>query len=399
MQSDQYMLLVGDCRSVLSVLPDNSVDSVICDPPYELGFMNRGWDRNGVAYDSRVWAECLRALKPGGYLFAFGGTRTSHRMVCAIEDAGFAIRDQMVWIYGSGMPKGELWSAEKADRGDESSLRMIGAGFEGWARGGLKPAHEPICLARKPIIGNVETNVLKWGTGALNVDACRVHAFDAAGGAYRTKRFAPGATVDKTGHWKSDGCFEGHTQPGRWPANVIHDGSDVVLSAFPEASGQKGDVNGMEPSSSTRNVYNAAQRKAFQRRSGEASARRRYADRGATNFAALPGERRFDDGSAARFFYCAKASPTDRSEGLAPGERNLHPCVKPTDLMAHLCQLVTPPGGLVLDPFMGSGSTGKAAVREGFRFIGIDENPDYVAIARRRIEYAAEQVARVRDVA
>ncbi|MGQ7907918.1 DNA methyltransferase [Burkholderia sp. BC1] len=185
MQSDQYMLLVGDCRSVLPALPDNSVDSVICDPPYELGFMNRGWDRNGVAYDSSMWAECLRALKPGGYLFAFGGTRTSHRMVCAIEDAGFSIRDQIVWIYGSGMPKAELWSAEKAARGDESSLRMIEAGFEGWARGGLKPAHEPICVARKPIVGNVETNVLRWGTGALNIDACRVNAFDAQGGDLR----------------------------------------------------------------------------------------------------------------------------------------------------------------------------------------------------------------------
>ncbi|MGQ7907627.1 DNA methyltransferase, partial [Burkholderia sp. BC1] len=227
-----------------------------------------------------------------------------------------------------------------------------------------------------------------WGSGV-----------EPQGAAYRTKRFAPGATVDKTGDWKSEGCFEGHTQPGRWPANVMHDGSEIVLSEFPEASGQKADVDGTEPSSSRRNVYNAAQRRAFQRRWGEASASRRYAIQGATDFADLPGERRFDRGSASRFFYCAKANPTDRSEGLAPGERNLHPCVKPTDLMAYLCRLVTPAGGLVLDPFMGSGSTGKAAVREGFRFIGIDENPDYVAVARRRIDYALGPAAHPRDVA
>jgi DNA modification methylase len=389
MSDQRFMLLSGDSRALLPALPDNSADSIVCDPPYELSFMGRSWDNSGIAYDPQMWAECLRVLKPGGYLLAFGGTRTCHRMVCAIEDAGFDIRDQMVWIYGSGMPKASLWSSEKANRGDRSSQRMVEAGFEGWARGGLKPAHEPICVARKAPIGNIETNVLNWGTGALHVDACRVHGPDALGGHYVTKRFAAGASVDQTGRWKSALEYESDVQPGRWPANVLHDGSDEALAIFPEAPGQKADVNGNEPSSATGTVYNPAQRKGFRRRTGEASATRRYDKSGATNFAALPGERRFDDGTAARFFYCAKASPRDRSEGLESGERNPHPCVKPTELMAHLCRLVTPPNGLVLDPFMGSGSTGKAAILEGFRFLGMDLDPHHVDIAHRRIEHVA----------
>jgi DNA modification methylase len=364
------VILVGDCRARMAELEPESVDAIVTDPPYELGFMGKAWDASGIAYDIEVWNKAWRVLKPGGHLLAFSGSRTYHRMVCAIEDAGFEIRDQIMWLYGSGFPKSHdvskaidreagavreivglrqahsPYSGNSNDSGlttdkwrDErtgthevhitASATPEAARWQGWGTA-LKPAHEPIVVARKPLRGTVAQNVLAHGTGAINVDGCRVGT-------------------------------EGDTL-GRWPANVIHDGSAEVVGAFP------GD--------------------------GEAS--------------------------AARFFYTAKASRTDRDEGLegwdvatlgemtggraegsagldspragagrTTGRANVHPTVKPTSLMRYLCRLVTPPGGTVLDPFTGSGSTGKAAVLEGFRFIGIELSPQYAEIARARIAAAA----------
>ena len=357
----RWEILQGDCRAVVKTLADASVDAIVTDPPYELGFMGKGWDKTGVANDVAVWAECLRVLKPGGYLLAFSGTRTYHRMVCAVEDAGFEIRDQLAWVYGSGFPKSHNGP---------------------WGGTALKPAWEPIVLARKPLIGTVEENWIAHGTGGLNIDAGRVG---------------------------------GHG--GRWPANLAHDGSDEVLAAFPQAPGQQGPISSTAPSEKTSGVYGRM------RREGEASAD--SDNRGAVGFKMKPGRRRVDEGSAARFFYCAKASKRDRDEGLealpdklfgmsgaavaaaARGEmydngdggvnrvtvrKNHHPTVKPTDLMRWLVRLVTPVGGVVLDPFTGSGSTGKAAMLEGFQFIGCELNPDYIKLAEARIAAAEAEV-------
>ncbi len=392
-------LLHGDCRDVLKTLPDASVDSIVTDPPYELtsgkkggtgagGFMGMAWDSTGVAFDAATWFECLRVLKPGGHMLAFSGTRTYHRMVCAIEDAGFEIRDQIGWLFGSGFPKSlDVSKAIDAKLGATRDLTKAGevkrAGYGGdWDTGSsssrprrdepatdearqwqgwgtaLKPAWEPICVARKPLVGTVAANVLAHGTGGLNIGACRVEGAKPA-----TTRGASGSRgifnpICARGRVEDDGL-------GRWPANLIHDGSDEVLAAFPESDGQAGAVRGTEPSKTgDANCYGTFRRvKSLQPRG--------------------------DTGSAARFFYCAKASPSDR------GPDNTHPTVKPTDLMRYLCRLVTPPGGVVLDPFMGSGSTLKAAELEGFSAIGIELSAEYIEIARRRITADAPLFASV----
>jgi len=385
-------ILQGDCREVLKTLPDCSVDSIVTDPPYHLttgkkggtgeasastktphgrarvttGFMGMTWDGGDVAQDPAMWAECLRVLKPGGYLLAFSGTRTYHRMAVAIEDAGFEVRDQIGWLYGSGFPK--------SHNGE-------------WGGTALKPAWEPICMARKPLAGTVEANWRKHGTGALNIDECRVgtevvstHS-RGANGAFPKR---PGETSAEESGRRQD-QREGLDQSeraGRWPANVIHDGSDEVVAAFPREAGASAPVRGSEGSKAS-----------VGRVTGE---RERVA-----------GAFHADTGSAARFFYCAKADRADRNEGLGAGgppavgtaatmrdredadwkarNGNHHPTVKPTDLMRYLCRLVTPAGGVVLDPFMGSGSTLKAAELEGFSGIGIELSPEYIAIAKRRI--------------
>lgn len=370
----RWQLINGDSRTELTKLADNSIDSIVTDPPYELGFMGKSWDATGIAYDVNLWRECLRVLKPGGHILAFSGSRTYHRMTVAIEDAGFEIRDQIMWVYGSGFPK-SLDVSKAIDKQAGVERNVVGKGKSGttaiWSDGGmgnfditapatdaakrwegwgtaLKPAHEPIVLARKPLIGTVANNVLQHGTGALNIDGCRI----------------PGELEgDPNRFSKTDGgSFNAFTTPpivrseGRWPANLIHDGSDEVLELFPE---QK------------------------------------------------------DSGSAARFFYCAKANKRDRNEGLdhftpqreadrphdnLPGgdnprnrtnnpRLNHHPTVKPTELMRYLCRLITPPNGIILDPFTGSGSTGKAAILEHFQFIGIEQQPDYITIAKARIQH------------
>ena len=410
---NRFTLHHGDSREVLKTLAEASVDSIVCDPPYHLttgkkggtgpasvnlespygrarvgtGFMGMTWDGGDVAHDASFWAECLRVAKPGAWLLAFGGTRTFHRMACAIEDAGWELRDAPVrghmhqpedcpwlmgWMYGSGFPK--------SHNGD-------------WGGTALKPAWEPIVLARKPLIGTVEENWREHGTGALNIDACRIAPQGEGDYAY-----APGAEYEgrerQSGFKLSAGRL---SDIGRWPANLIHDGSDEVVACFPVTKS---------------GALTAAQ----QVKGGFAGTVNAYgtAATGGTN------EYMASEGSAARFFYCAKASKRDRDEGLdhlsevhrpngnkwtdqdyrvARGERpptfesgprrNVHPTVKPTDLMRWLIRLVTPAGGLVLDPFMGSGSTGKAAMLEGMRFVGIDLTADYIDIARARIDFAA----------
>jgi site-specific DNA-methyltransferase (adenine-specific) len=397
--------MLGDCRDRLKELPDNSIDSIVTDPPYELGFMGKSWDASGVAYDVTVWQECLRVLKPGGHLLSFGGSRTYHRMACAIEDAGFQIRDQIMWMYGSGFPKSlniskAIDKAAGAERervpykggiaggsGNYGGGGQIHVGtkdgafpvtaeaevWDGWGTA-LKPAHEPIVLARKPLDGTVANNVLTHGTGGINIDGCRVKATDSFGGGTKgTSGFAAG--------YEHDGWVAG-SPLGRFPANFIHDGSDEVLELFPDSKG------GAYPAKRGQAVNTAFA-------SGQETE---------GGFRAMG-----DNGSAARFFYCAKASKKDRNEGLDdfplvkggslsggeetrpdrptnhPIRANHHPTVKPTELMRYLCRLITPPDGTVLDPFTGSGSTGKAAVLEGFHFIGVEQSAEYIEIAKARI--------------
>ena len=553
-------LLKGNCLETLKTLPDCSVDSIVTDPPYELGFMGKSWDNSGIAYNVELWAECLRVLKPGGHLLSFGGSRTYHRMACAIEDAGFEIRDQIMWLYGSGFPKSlDVSKAIDKAAGTEGAYgapkspkhagwikrgRMRGeeghdgyqspwmadpeavdknarkyepatpeaVAWQGWGTA-LKPAHEPIVVARKPLIGTVASNVLEHGTGALNIDGCRVG----------TDGGCSGASAGPSNGIYGDGLNGSPAQPveglGRWPANVIHDGSDEVVAGFPEHK------------SSARKVGKVTE----------------------TTFGSntpmpddLIGVLSYgDSGSAARFFYCAKASKSERNAGLelctcdklspwenvgqqvahqtdteplAPrdteesgiqnnsdsewntslsgsdttepcltdcksitltttnstttsaisnlsaqsnisgctqgancetecggsharsannssqspmsigtsaerdglvtadagpatsaslsqvsakgvlfcarcdGLKGGHPTVKPLALMRYLVKLVTPPGGTVLDPFLGSGTTACAAILEGFEWTGCEMTEDYWPIIEARVEWAQNEL-------
>jgi len=370
-----YQILHGDCVERMAELPDASIDSIVTDPPYGLGFMGRKWDIGVPAVD--VFAECLRVLKPGGHLLAFGGSRTYHRLAVAVEGAGFEIRDQIMWVYGSGFPKS----------------RNVGREVEGWDGWGtaLKPAHEPIVVARKPLTGTVAANVLAHGTGALNIDGCRIETTENLnGGAYAKTTKSDGVSQSMAGPLGNAVNREFAQPAGRWPANLIHDGSDEVLAAFPDAPGQMAKAAEGGDRRKEQHVYGV-----MMRGSNGADPRQEI------------------DKSAARFFYCAKASRKDRNEGCDafeekalnwssgtqnPGSfqsagtkkaaKNHHPTVKPTELMRYLCRLVTPPGGTVLDPFMGSGSTGKAAILEGFDFIGIEKEAEYLPIIKARLEHA-----------
>ena len=418
-------LINADCIEAMKAMPDNSVDSIVTDPPYELGFMGKSWDASGIAFNVEVWREALRVIKPGGHLIAFSGSRTYHRMAVAIEDAGFQIRDQIMWVYGSGFPKSHnisktLDKMAGAERKVVGSRPLTGNGktlksgfhqpdgsgagetikqdvyeftepstpeakqWNGWGTA-LKPAHEPMVLARKPLEGTVANNVLTFGTGGLNIDGTRVEGKLEGD----PNRFA------KTdgGNFNTSLALENHQEPvvrseGRFPANFIHDGSDEVVALFPDTGKSTGGRIGKKSMGDVTNVP-----------AGEYEA-------------GDPGYG--DSGSAARFFYCAKASKRDRNEGLEgfeakrdhdgrkdggvggdnPRNRtnnakvNHHPTVKPVTLMQYLVRLVTPPNGIVLDPFMGSGSTGKACAYEGFEFIGIDQSAEYVAIAQARIDFA-----------
>ena len=361
-------LYLGDCLEVLRGMAENSVDSIVTDPPYGLSFMGKKWDYDVPSVE--IWAECLRVLKPGGNLLAFAGTRTQHRMACRIEDAGFEIRDMIAWVYGSGFPK--------SHNGD-------------WGGTALKPALEPITMARKPLIGTVAANWEAHGTGALNIDACRIGSESTL----REKAAGANQFPHEDDAWEPKAVTLGSSD-GRWPANLIHDGSDEVAAHFPYTASGTGAVKRISGSNRGGNMGSAFG--AESRPEG------------------TPMISHGDSGSAARFFYCAKASRADRNDGVEhldkkplnwssgtqnPGSfqsectdkssQNNHPTVKPTDLMAYLCRLVTPAGGIVLDQFMGSGSTGRAAGIEQFKFIGIEVNPEYFEIACLRIDSATAQ--------
>jgi site-specific DNA-methyltransferase (adenine-specific) len=362
----------------MATLDDNSIDSIVCDPPYELGFMGKAWDNSGIAYDVTVWQQCLRVLKPGGHLVAFGGSRTYHRLAVAIEDAGFEIRDQIQWIYGSGFPKSHNLKDE----------------WQGWGTA-LKPAHEPAVLARKPLCGTVADNVMTWGVGALNIDGTRIATEDNLNGGSYGGVFS--GSRDEHGNLPK---AIGSGSKGRWPANVILD-----EDAAKALDGQSGVLNVGPKKVAFKNkpemVYDGGWSEGEHRGYG-------------------------DKGGASRFFYTAKASKAEREAGLYYEEwhviaerdkngniltsdwrddsrsssggyenkptqprANHHPTVKPLSLMRYLVRLVTPKGGKVLDPFMGSGSTGCASILEGFDFVGIDITPEYVAIAQKRIDHYA----------
>jgi site-specific DNA-methyltransferase (adenine-specific) len=376
--SGMIRILIGDCRERLKDLSDNSVDSVVCDPPYHLtsivkrfgaenaapakvgktgayaraskGFMGQTWDGGDVAFQPDTWAEVLRVLRPGGHLIAFSGTRTYHRMAVAIEDAGFEIRDQLAWVYGSGFPK---------------SHNQPG----GWGTA-LKPSWEPIALCRKPLVGPVAANMTQFGTGALNIDGCRIETSDDDKAAINAKHAGmdcdeyerpAGVSLNLSVKPMAMKAAEAHPQ-GRWPANLCHDGSDEVVAGFPITHSEGGGDKTRAASLGTVSFGNA----------------------GGQDKVVYHGE-----GSAARFFYCAKATTEERGEG------NNHPTVKPVALMSWLVRLVTPKGGTVLDPFMGSGSTALACDAEQFDFIGCELSADYAAIAERRTKAAAGMFANV----
>jgi len=362
-----YKLHLGDNREVLRSMPSDSVDSIVCDPPYELGFMGKRWDSTGIAYDVTLWAECLRVLKPGGHLLAFGGSRTYHRLAVAIEDAGFEIRDCIMWLYGSGFPK---------------SYNLDGE-HQGWGTA-LKPAHEPIVVARKPLQGTVADNVTAWGVGALNIDGCRV----GMEGGTKAVNYHSSARITYQGLMLSNDIEK--INAGRWPANIILD--EEAAQMLDEQSGW---------SASKQSQRGAVE--IFKKENGWIGE------------STLHGHS--DSGGASRFFYVAKASKAEREAGLEgmpmvresdrvkddgvggdnPRNRtnnpriNHHPTVKPIALMRYLVRMVTPRDGVVLDPFMGSGTTGCAAMLEGMNFIGIDITPEYKEIAERRIQYWASQ--------
>lgn len=380
-------IYLGNNLDIMPELQSNSVDSIVCDPPYELGFMGESWDSSGIAYSVELWRECLRVLKPGGHLLAFGGTRTWHRLAVAIEDAGFEIRDNIAWLYGSGFPKSHnvalgidkhfghanrgkaipVASTYQASDVDEVNKLVSNPveeyeaktdeaqKWDGWGTA-LKPAHEPIVVARKPLIGTVAKNVLQHGVGGLNIDATRIG-----------------------------------TGKGRFPANIILDETTAKLLD---------QQSGITKSPDLKPYLNKSKSKIYGKGIGGA----------VIKFSIHKG----DSGGASRFFYIAKASKLDRNEGLDElfgvrhsdrnltdgvggdnprnqtnqANQNFHPTVKPTALMQYLIRLVTPEAGVVLDPFAGSGSTGKAAILEGKRFIGIELTAEYLPIIEARLKHA-----------
>ena len=407
-------LLLGDCLDKLKELDDNSVDSIVTDPPYGLSFMGKKWDYDVPSQD--VWEECIRVLKPGGHLLAFAGSRTYHRMAIRIEDAGFEIRDQIMWVYGSGFPKSmnvgmkvdeklgnkrelvERPKSEQRPNADNSrdknkdiggfamsdnKYKSVGnSEWEGWGTA-LKPSHEPIVMARKPLIGTVVDNVLEWGTGGINIEESRIG----------TEQITiNGQGNDNLFHGNFSGKIDNPIREGRFPANIIFD--EEAGRILDEQSGQTTSGKVKE----SKDSYDGESNTGFLR--GKSNSSNQHGDKG----------------GASRFFYCPKTSKTDRNEGLDDFEKksrsdankmmgksgnfktgsgndrttefkNNHPTVKPTDLMLYLIRLVTPKGGTTLDPFMGSGSSGKAAVRGGFDFVGVEREKEYFEIAEARIQY------------
>lgn len=432
-ENDNYVLYQGKMQDVIdNELKEKSVDCIVTDPPYELNFMNKGWDNSGVAFQKETWEKCLKVLKPGGYLLAFGGTRTYHRIACAIEDAGFEIRDCIMWLYGSGFPKsmniglaidkkngvdnrtGNIVKGvgsnntnsmknglgESQEFASEYEERKATNEWAGWGTA-LKPAYEPVIVARKPFSGSLVDNILEYGVGGLNIDECRITL-----GKEETKKGGFGNA--KSGYHKTIGnsgdeeykCKWVESNQGRFPANVIltYDETDQseVCSGFPDTKSEGGNAFNKVAKNGENSMFGLKQMKddiCFH-----------------------------DEGSAARYFYCAKASKKDRDNGLDEFEekrkagygydfgymnagegmfkdretlkRNTHPTVKPVDLMQYLIRLVAPQNAVILDPFMGSGSTGKAAMFENrernknYKFIGIEMTEEYLPICKARIDYA-----------
>ena len=450
-----YQLFVGNNLEILPTLPDNSIDSIVTDPPYGLsdnkyvaetiarwiagerdfvpdgkGFMGKAWD--AFVPPPALWDECLRVLKPGGHLLAFFGSRTQDIGALAIRLAGFEIRDSIAWLYGSGFPKSmDISKAiDKAAGAEREVLRKRsyeltdGGGYSGnlntskprsesaeitapstpeaqqWQGWGtaLKPALEPIVVARKPIEGTVANNVLKWGTGGLNIDESRIG--NEGGGTNCTNRNELGQC---TGHEEANGSLGGgvmrhgpNSNAGRWPANIILDPYTAELLDEQSGITKSGNIKPHAQNHTT--LYQG----------------------GLAKMSEITGSHQGDSGGASRFFYVAKASKRDRNEGLdelevkRPDERtttgmgsfdekgvqpqrNFHPTVKPTALMEYLVKLVTPPNGTVLDPFTGSGSTGKAAILQGFNFIGIEMTEEYVPIIEGRLKHAEAKVAEAKE--
>lgn len=434
----------GNNLEVLPTLPDNSVDSIVCDPPYELGFMGKSWDSSGIAYSVELWRECLRVLKPGGHLLAFGGTRTWHRLAVAVEDAGFEIRDNIAWLYGSGFPKSHNIS-KAIDKAAGAKREVIGTkiaspkgisqaenrtdtaagayggetkeiditapatddakAWDGWGTA-LKPAHEPIVVARKPLTGTVAENVLEHGVGGLNIDATRIQGSN-------TKRINTAQSSFMSGQigqvQEQQNAYETGSDLGRWPANIILD--EYTAELLDEQSGISKSSKGL--------IGNGTRSEGWNFNTAQATVRGHN-----------------DSGGASRFFYVAKANKRDRNEGLEniegkeisakgnglartcntcgastldgcdcpdrtfsnPVRQNFHPTVKPTALMQYLIRLVTPDSGVVLDPFAGSGSTGKAAILENKHFIGIEVTPEYLPIIEGRLQHAYETLDSKEDL-
>jgi len=415
-----YTLHLGNCLDTLKTYPDNSIDSIVTDPPYGISFMSKKWDYDVPSVE--IWQECLRVLKPGGYLLSFASTRTQHRMAVNIEDAGFTIKDCIAWVYGSGFPKSHnvscaidksfghpnrgraiptasTYQASDVDKENKLTSNEVAPyepitdkakAWQGWGTA-LKPAMEMITMAQKPIKGTIASNVLEWGTGAINIDGTRVPMDEDDFAKLSTgvdKIRERGGVMDNS--WKNSSDLSGANPAnplGRWGANFIHDGSQEVLELFPDT----------KPSRSGGISFN----KDTQHLNGK-----------------KPHPRTGHDdlgGSASRFFYCSKANKKDRNEGLEGLEpkqyshdgrevrnetayqrndsvaANHHPTVKPTDLMCYLVRMVTRKGCTVLDPFMGSGTTGKAAMREGMNFIGCELDAEYLAIAEKRIQYELDK--------
>lgn len=447
-EGNSYKLYQGNMLDMLEVIEPNSIDSIVTDPPYELNFMGKGWDRSGIAFQAETWNKCLQVLKPGGYLLAFGGSRTYHRIACAIEDAGFEIRDTIMWLYGSGFPKSlnianslegrELFgSANKSDykkldgvkgvtslgfnkknaedgwrpnnyNGQETTLKAnittdLAKKWQGWGTA-LKPSFEPIIVARKPFAGSLVDNVIKYGVGGINIDECRVGTDVIGGGTMpdlrdvgRKSKETIGIDKLSFGQVENAQRIEYEEHIGRFPANTI--------LTYDEADEEE--VCGGFPTTKTGSIKPHINR-------ADAIVNKMTSKEITSSFNG-------DSGSASRYFYCAKASKKDRDEGLvefdeivdcdrnpdsysadtafnrsANARKNTHPTVKPTDLMQYLIRLVTPNGGIVLDPFNGSGSTGKAVMWENrerlknYKYIGIELTPEYLPISKARIEYAAD---------
>jgi hypothetical protein len=386
---DRATIYHGDCREVLRSLPDASVDSVVTDPPYELGFMGKRWDASGIAYDADLWAEALRVLKPGGHLLAFGGTRTWHRLAVAVEDAGFEVRDSIAWLYGSGFPKSlDVSKAiDKAAGAERQVVRVVprtgkeagtygamagnnaetspatpdAARWSGWGTA-LKPAFEPVVVARKPLTGTVAANVLEHGVGGLNIDGCRIGTEETL---TRPERRGHGDSGGWASYRQEPGSYGTPVGMGRWPANVVldEDQADALDRQVPNASVNKAS-----------HYKEAAEVNGYGGNIGN-----RHAGAVRTGYG--------DSGGASRFFYVAKAPARERPkvDGIA------HPTVKPLTLMRWLCRLVTPPGGTVLEPFAGSGTTIEAALMEGFRIVAIEREDDYLPLIAARLERVAQE--------